>query len=141
MQPPCALFFLFCATILFSGLLYPLSQSTTTSSPASALCVVLDAGHGGIDGGSQGSTGVYERDINLAITNKIETVLNKIRPFLNHDGGDIEFLEFKDGVVYVRMIGACEGCALIEDTLQDGVANILKEEVPGVLQVVNVPKE
>ncbi len=75
------------------------------------------------------------------ITNKIETVLNKIRPFLNHDGGDIEFLEFKDGVVYVRMIGACEGCALIEDTLQDGVANILKEEVPGVLQVVNVPKE
>ena len=75
------------------------------------------------------------------ITNKIETVLNKIRPFLNHDGGDIEFLEFKDGVVYVRMIGACEGCALIDDTLQDGVANILKEEVPGVLQVVNVPKE
>ena len=75
------------------------------------------------------------------ITNKIETVLNKIRPFLNHDGGDIEFLEFRDGVVYVRMIGACEGCALIEDTLQDGVANILKEEVPGVLQVVNVPKE
>lgn len=75
------------------------------------------------------------------ITNKIETVLNKIRPFLNHDGGDIEFLEFKDGVVYVRMTGACEGCALIEDTLQDGVANILKEEVPGVLQVVNVPKE
>ena len=75
------------------------------------------------------------------ITNKIETVLNKIRPFLNHDGGDIEFLEFKDGVVYVRMIGACEGCALIEDTLQDGVANILKEEVPGVVQVVNVPKE
>ena len=68
------------------------------------------------------------------ITNKIETVLNKIRPFLNHDGGDIEFLEFKDGVVYVRMIGACEGCALIEDTLQDGVANILKEEVPGVLK-------
>ena len=61
------------------------------------------------------------------ITNKIETVLNKIRPFLNHDGGDIEFLEFKDGVVYVRMIGACEGCALIEDTLQDCVANILKE--------------
>ena len=73
-----ALFFLFCATILLSGLLYPLSQSTTTSSPASALCVVLDAGHGGIDGGSQGSTGVYERDINLAITNKIETLLNNM---------------------------------------------------------------
>ena len=73
-----ALFFLFCATILFSGLLYPLSQSTITSSPASALCVVLDAGHGGIDGGSQGSTGVYERDINLAITNKIQTLLNNM---------------------------------------------------------------
>lgn len=75
------------------------------------------------------------------IKTKIENVLNKVRPFLNHDGGDIEFLDFKDGIVYVRMIGACEGCALIEDTLQDGVATILKEEVPGVLEVVNVPVE
>lgn len=75
------------------------------------------------------------------IKNKIEIVLNKVRPFLNHDGGDIELIDFKDGTVYVRMIGACEGCALIEDTLQDGVATILKEEVPGVLEVVNVPNE
>ena len=72
---------------------------------------------------------------------EIKKVIHKLRPYLQRDGGDIEFLEFKDGGVYVRMIGACEGCALIEDTLQDGVANILKEEVPGVLQVVNVPKE
>ncbi len=73
--------------------------------------------------------------------NKIITVLEKIRPFLNRDGGDIEFVDFKDGVVYVKMLGACEGCALIDETLQQGVANILMEEVDGVVKVVNVPNE
>ena len=70
---------------------------------------------------------------------KIIAVLEKIRPFLNRDGGDIEFVEFKDGIVYVKMLGACEGCALIDETLQDGVANILMEEVEGVIGVMNVP--
>ena len=72
---------------------------------------------------------------------KVITVLEKIRPFLNRDGGDLEFVDFKDGIVYVRMLGACEGCALIDDTLQVGVALILMEEVEGVLGVMNVPYE
>ena len=70
---------------------------------------------------------------------KIIAVLEKIRPFLIRDGGDIEFVDFKDGIVYVKMLGACEGCALIDETLQDGVANILMEEVEGVIGVMNIP--
>jgi Fe-S cluster biogenesis protein NfuA len=72
------------------------------------------------------------------IKDQIITVLEKIRPFLNRDGGDIEFVDYKDGEVFVRMIGACAGCDLIDSTLQDGVATLLKEEVPGVVKVTNV---
>ena len=72
------------------------------------------------------------------IKEQIVTVLEKIRPFLNRDGGDIEFVDYKDGEVFVRMIGACAGCDLIDSTLQDGVATLLKEEVPGVVKVTNV---
>ena len=72
------------------------------------------------------------------IVNQIITVLEKIRTFINIDGGDIEFVKYQDGEVFVRMIGACAGCDLIESTLQDGVATLLKEEVPGVVKVTNV---
>jgi len=75
---------------------------------------------------------------NEFIEKQIITVLEKIRPFLNRDGGDIEFVKFQDGEVFVRMIGACAGCDLIDSTLQDGVATLLKEEVPGVVKVTNV---
>ena len=75
---------------------------------------------------------------NEFIEKQIVTVLEKIRPFLNRDGGDIEFVKFQDGEVFVRMIGACAGCDLIDSTLQDGVATLLKEEVPGVVKVTNV---
>ena len=61
------------------------------------------------------------------IIKQIITVLEKIRPFLNRDGGDIEYVGYKDGEVFVRMIGACAGCDLLENTLQDGVATLLKD--------------
>ena len=47
-------------------------------------------------------------------------------------------LYFKDGIVYVRMLGACAGCTMIDETLKDGVEQILMEEVPGVLEVQNI---
>ena len=72
------------------------------------------------------------------IVKQIVTVLEKIRPFLNRDGGDVEFVAYKDGEVFVRMIGACAGCDLIDSTLQDGIATLLMEEVPGVVGVRNV---
>lgn len=72
------------------------------------------------------------------IVKQIVTVLEKIRPFLNRDGGDVEFVKYENGIVYVKMIGACAGCDLIDSTLQDGIATLLMEEVPGVVGVRNV---
>ena len=65
----------------------------------------------------------------------IVQTLDKIRPFINRDGGDIEFVDFVDGIVYVKMLGACEGCSLIDSTLSEGIEIILMDEVPGVLGV------
>ncbi len=73
--------------------------------------------------------------------NKIETIeliektIDKVRPFINRDGGDITFDKFEDGFVYVTMSGACEGCANIDFTISNGIEVILMEEVPGILGV------
>ena len=72
------------------------------------------------------------------IEEQIKTVIHKLRPYLQRDGGDIEFVEFKDGIVYVKMLGACAGCTMLDETLKDGVEQILLEEVPVVLEVQNV---
>ena len=69
---------------------------------------------------------------------QIKNVIHKLRLYLQRDGGDIEYVDFKDGIVYVRMLGACAGCTMIDDTLKDGVEQILMEEVPGVLEVQNI---
>lgn len=69
---------------------------------------------------------------------KVKEMIEKIRPYLNNDGGDIEFLKIEEGIVYVRMIGACAGCAYQDDTLKDGLEALLLEEVPGVIGVRNV---
>jgi Fe-S cluster biogenesis protein NfuA len=65
---------------------------------------------------------------------QIETVLEKVRPFLQREGGDVEYIGFKDGIVYVRMVGACEGCAYVDQDISAGVEIILMEEVPGVIK-------
>ena len=75
------------------------------------------------------------------IVDSIKAVLEKVRPFLQNDGGDIEFVDYKDGIVYVNVLGACVGCVALGDTIKDGVEMILQEEVPGVIgvEVVNSP--
>ena len=65
----------------------------------------------------------------------IEATLDKIRPFLQRDGGDVEYVGFRDGIVYVAMVGACQGCSLAQDDISAGVEIILMEEVPGVIAV------
>lgn len=67
--------------------------------------------------------------------NKIKETLEKIKPFLERDGGSCEFDSFEDGIVYINMTGACDGCSLIGNTLEDGIEVILMEEVPGVVAV------
>ena len=66
---------------------------------------------------------------------KIIYILEKIRPYLQNDGGDIEFVEFKDGIVYVSVLGACVDCIGLDSTIRDGVEMILMEEVEGVIGV------
>ena len=76
--------------------------------------------------------------IEITIEEKIQSVLDVIRPYLNRDGGDVELLRFEDGVVYVKMVGACAGCMSLDVTLNDGIREILIENIPGVMDVVNV---
>jgi len=67
---------------------------------------------------------------------KVEAVLNKIRPALQADGGDIELVDVtKEGVVKVRLVGACVGCPMSTMTLALGIERTLKECVPGVKRV------
>ena len=62
----------------------------------------------------------------------IEKALQRIRPSLQADGGDIELIDVVDGVVKVRLTGACCGCPMSQMTLKQGVERVLKEEVPEV---------
>ena len=70
--------------------------------------------------------------------NKIKEVIDKLRPFLITDGGNIEFVDYREGNVYIKMLGACAGCELIDYTLKDGVESAIKEVVPSVREVINI---
>lgn len=63
---------------------------------------------------------------------EIIKVIDKIRPYIQRDGGDVEFVSFEDGIVSIRMLGACQDCMMQEDTINDGVEAILMEEVEGI---------
>jgi Fe-S cluster biogenesis protein NfuA len=65
----------------------------------------------------------------------VELALEKIRPMLQRDGGDIELVEVTDGVVKVRLTGACKGCPMSQMTLKQGVEKMLLKEVPGLKEV------
>ena len=73
--------------------------------------------------------------MNDKIIVQIKTIIEKIRPYLQRDGGDVEFVSFKDGIVYVKMLGACIGCSSIDLTMKDGIEALLLEEVPGVIGI------
>ena len=69
---------------------------------------------------------------------EIEAALEQIRPNLQADGGDVELVEVKNGVVKLRLRGACSGCPMATMTLHQGIERLLKERVPGVKEVVSV---
>jgi Fe-S cluster biogenesis protein NfuA len=70
---------------------------------------------------------------------RVKTALEKIRPSLQADGGDVELVEVTpEGVVKVKMTGACSGCPMRQMTLQMGIGRALKEEIPEVKEVVAV---
>jgi Fe-S cluster biogenesis protein NfuA len=70
---------------------------------------------------------------------KVEATLGKIRPSLNADGGDVKLVEVSpDGVVKVKLTGACQGCAMSQMTLKMGIERALKQELPEVKEVIGV---
>ena len=69
---------------------------------------------------------------------KVETALAQVRPALQADGGDVELVDVSDGVVKLKLQGACAGCPMSTMTLRNGIERILKEQIPEVKEVVAV---
>jgi Fe-S cluster biogenesis protein NfuA len=66
---------------------------------------------------------------------KIINLIDKMRPFLVNDGGNIEFVKYEDNIVYVKMMGACADCAFLDITLKEGIEEIIVSEIPEVKEV------
>ena len=69
---------------------------------------------------------------------RVTEVLKKIRPSLQADGGDVELVDVEDGIVKVKLTGACAGCPMSQMTLKMGIERLLKQEIPEVKEVVSV---
>lgn len=69
---------------------------------------------------------------------QIIEVIDTLRPFLMNDGGDIEFVKYENNIVYIKMIGACAECSMLDFTLKDAIETSIKEEVPEVKEVINL---
>ncbi len=70
---------------------------------------------------------------------KVQAAIDKIRPMLQRDGGDVELVDVQDGVVVVRLRGACAGCPMSQMTLKNGIEKFLKREIPEVVSVQAAP--
>ena len=68
----------------------------------------------------------------------VERALAKVRPALQADGGDVELLDVNEGVVRLRLKGACSGCPMATITLQQGIEKVIKEQVPEIKEVIAV---
>ena len=69
---------------------------------------------------------------------KVEAAIDKIRPVLQADGGDVELIDINEGVVSIRLKGACGGCPMSTMTVKNGIERIIKETVPEVTEVVSI---
>lgn len=74
----------------------------------------------------------------MDVEKKIIEEIEKLKPYLQNDGGNIEYVKYEDGKVYVKLTGACAGCSLIDVTLKEGIEEILVSEIPEVKEVVKI---
>ena len=72
------------------------------------------------------------------VEEKIKEALDSVRPFIIMDGGDIEFIKYEDEYVYIKLYGACAGCAFKDFTIEDNILEAIKEVVPEVKGVINI---
>lgn len=75
---------------------------------------------------------------NKDIIDKIIVLIDKLKPFLINDGGNLEFVKYEDNIVYVRMMGACKDCDMMDITLKEGIEEIIVNEIPEVKEVKNI---
>ncbi|WP_215143678.1 NifU family protein [Exiguobacterium qingdaonense] len=74
----------------------------------------------------------------MEMFDQVQEVLDKLRPFLLRDGGDVELVDVEEGIVKLRLMGACGSCPSSTITLKAGIERALIEEVPGILEVEQV---
>ena len=70
---------------------------------------------------------------------KIIELVEKMRPYLNMDGGDIEFIKYEDNYVYIKLLGACTNCLLQDNTINDGMLQMFQDEVKEIKGIINIP--
>lgn len=76
--------------------------------------------------------------MNEELEKKVRTTIDKIRPFLISDGGNLEFVKIEDNIVYVDLQGACANCAYASVTLKDGIEQLIINEIPEIIEVRNI---
>lgn len=70
---------------------------------------------------------------------KIKELIEHMRPYLNMDGGDMEFIKYEDHYVYIHLTGSCMNCLYQDNTINDNLLEYFKEEIPEIEGIVNVP--
>ena len=80
-----------------------------------------------------------EKKKDTKIEDKIKDMVETIRPYLNMDGGDIEYVKYEDHIVYVKLTGACSNCLGQDSTLNDSLLVMFQDEVPEIKGIINVP--
>lgn len=75
------------------------------------------------------------------VSDEVEDIIEELRPFLNMDGGDVEFVSYdeKEKTVYVKLTGACLMCMSQDDTLENGLLEAIKDRIPEVDAIINTP--
>lgn len=74
----------------------------------------------------------------VEIENKIKEIIDNLKPYLISDGGNIDFIKYEDNIVYVKLQGACANCEMLDMTLKDGIESVIKDEIPEVVEVINI---
>ncbi len=75
----------------------------------------------------------------MNIEEKIKEMIEQIRPYLNMDGGDIEYIKYENNIVYIKLLGTCTNCLLQDNTINDGLLSMFQEEIPEIKEIINVP--
>lgn len=75
---------------------------------------------------------------NIVTEEVIKDLIDNIRPYLNMDGGNIEFVKYEDNYLYVRLTGACQACMFQDNTLNDGILTYFQAQIPNLEGIINV---